>query len=196
MNVGVIRGFLLQHPKPHVVRITTGDGEPQILKPGRSYVRCAQSIAAIGFDLLEALDEKETLLRAMRRDEESTRSPAAPIPDGIKADPQALMLTHFANLVHRAYEHSTELAFTKMVELVEKMNDRSDAIEQRLERTEALNRRMVSDAAEDAIELARIQAEAKNAQEGDGTVLDKLAGAFLGGQMHANQGASNGKGHA
>jgi len=192
MNVAKLRGFLLQKPKPHVVRVT-GDGEPQEIRPGRSYVKCAETIAAIGGDLLECLDEKGNLLRALRMsDPDLRRSDAAEIPSGISADPNALMLTHLANLVHRAYEHSTEIAFTKMVEIFEKMNERSESIEQRLERTEAQNRRLFNEQAEAEIERAHEQAEQAGANGGD--MLNTLASSFLSGQMQrATATPTNGK---
>jgi len=196
---GKIRGFLLQQPKPASVRVT-GEGEPQELRPGRSYVKCAETIAALDGQLLECLDSAGNLLRAMRlNDEEAARSEAAPIPVGLNADPHALMLTHFANLLHRAYEHSTEIAFVKMVEAFDKMNDRSESIEQRLERAEAHNRRMVIEQAEEAVELAREQAEVAVAG-GGGDLLSQMAASYLQAQSQkpsvVNQKNGNGKGQA
>jgi len=194
-----IRGFLLQAPKPQTVRISTNDGEPHELKPGRSYAKCAETIAALDVELIECLDDTGKLLRAMRMSSvEAMRSDAATTPKGLEADPQALMLTHFANLIHRAYEHSTEIAFSKMVELVERIGDRSESIEARLERAEAAHRRAVDDQIDDAFQRAQELAD-KN-ESGSGDLLQNLAGAFMSGQM---QGAAkpaatakpNGKGH-
>ena len=196
MNHGKIRGFLLQLPKPSLVRIT-GDGEPQELKPGKSYTKTADTICALGPELIEVLDSDGKVIRAMRTDtEDAQRSDAAAIPAGLTADPGALMLTHFANLLHRAYEHSTEIAFTRLVELTERMNDRSEAIEQRLERTEAANRRLLQDQVDDAFE--RAQEAAEKAQEGGtgGELVQQMAGAFLSGQLTSKPGvrsAPNGK---
>lgn len=202
MSVAKIRGWLLQLPRPHKVRVS-GDGEPQILKPGKSAAKLAESIAALGVELIEALDAEDNILRALRLDtEETRRSDAAPIPEALERDPQALLLTHFANLLHRAYEHSTEVAFTRLVELVEKMGDRSDSIEARLERTEAANRQLMRDQVDDAFE--RAEEVAARAASGDGGGLgEQLLGSFLGGKMHGaaagaagpKNGASNGKGH-
>lgn len=193
MNVARIRGFLLQLPKPHLVRVT-GDGEPQDLKPGKSYAKLADTIAALNVDLIECLDVEGKVLRATRMDTpESHRSDAAAIPEGLQKDPHALLLTHFANLLHRAYEHSTEIAFTRMVEMVDKMGDRSDAIEQRLERTEAANRRLLQDQVDDAFERAAEVAAAKG-EEGNGLV-EQMAGAFFSGAAQGkSKPAINGKG--
>src|SRR5512147_364352 len=123
VNTSRIRGFLLQLPKPSRIRVTSSDGDPVEVKPGRSAARTADSIAALGVDLIECLDNEANVLRALRLgDVESQRSEAAPIPTGIEADPHALMLSHFANLLHRAYEHSTEIAFTRLVELAERLS--------------------------------------------------------------------------
>lgn len=199
-SVGKIRGWLLQLPKPHRVRVS-GDGEPQELKPGKSYAKLADTIAALNVELLEALDSEGTILRAMRLSgEEARRSDAAEIPVALAADPQALMMTHFANLVHRAYEHSTEIAFTRLVDLVERMGDRSDSIEARLERSEAANRQLLRDQVDDAFDRARELAEQAQAQAGGeagGELGQQLIGAFLGGKMQGaapKNGAVNGKG--
>ena len=191
MNAARIRGFLLQLPKPHTVRVT-GEGEPQDLKPGKSYAKLAETIVALSPDLLECLDSGGKILRAIKLDQqESHRSDAAAVPPELAGDPQAAMMTHFANLLHRAYEHSTEIAFVKLVEVFDIVNERSASIEQRLERTEALNRRLADERREDAIERAEEQAEAAvaAAASGGGDLLTNIAGAFLNGQALGATGA-------
>lgn len=193
MNVARIRGFLLQLPKPSLIRIT-GDGEPQDIKPGKSYAKTAETIAALAPELIECLDSDGKVLRAQRTDtDESRRSDAAVMPPVIATDPHAAMLTHFANLLHRAYEHSTEIAFTRLVDLTERMGDRAEAIEQRLERAEAANRRLLQDQVEQAFE--RAQEVAERSAEGEGGMLQQMAGAFLSGAAQPRgKEATNGKG--
>ena len=196
MNANRIRGFLLQLPKPALVRVT-GDGEPQTLKPGRSYAKLADTIVALSPDLVECLDKDGAVLRATKLDApEARRSDAADVPEGLKADPQALMLTHLANLIHRAYEHSSEIAFSKLVELVDKMNDRADGIEARLERTESRNRALLQDAVDAEVERAHEVAAAAGGGEGLGHQnLDGfLSGAKNGKQQPPAKPATNGKG--
>jgi len=201
MNVSRIRGFLLQLPKPTLLRLTSGDGEPQELKLQKSFAKTAESIAALGAELIEVLDGSGKVLRAMRTDtEDAQRSEAPPLPAGLAADPNALLLAHFAGLLHRAYEHSTEIAFTKMVEIVDKMGDRSDSIEQRLERAEAQNRRLVNEQIDDAFDRAREAAE-RAGDEGGGDLPTQLISAFMGGQSIPKPAAQppakgNGKGHS
>lgn len=199
MNTARIRGFLLQLPKPARIRVSAGDGEPQEIKPARSFSRTAESIEALGVELVECLDKDGTVLRALRLSEgESRRSDAAEVPKGIEADPHALMLSHFANLLHRAYEHSTEIAFTRLVELAERLSAHTESIEARLAHAESSLRREQSDRLEEAYERAR-EAVEKGA-EGDNPLMQQMLGAFVQAKMSAPaaaakpNGKSNGKG--
>lgn len=187
MNISRIRGFLISLPKPASVRVFV-EGEAHDLKTaGRSYQKIAETIAAMNGEQLQCLDSEGKLLRATRLDDEDAqRSDAAPIPAGLAADPQALMLTHFANLLHRAYEHSTEIAFSKMVEIVDRINDRSTSIEQRLERAEALARRLRDDQVQDAFERAEEIAE-QAGQTGNDAFVNTMMEQFLAGRMHRQQ---------
>lgn len=205
MNHSRIRGFLLQAPKPAVVRVTTSEGEVQEIKQ-RSYSKCAETIEALGVDLIECLDADGKVLRAIKTDTpEGRRSDAAAVPDVIAQDPTAAMLTHCANLIHRAYEHSSEMAFNKLVELVDRMNDRSESIERRLERAEGESRRLRDAQVADAFERAEdIAARAAEAGTGDGTdFMAQMAAAFMGGKSQPKPPAvavkangANGKGQA
>lgn len=194
-SVSRIRNFLIGLPKPAAVRVFV-DAEPQDIKTGgRSYQKLAETIEAMDGEQLQCLDADGKVLRAMRLDDaDAQRSDAAPIPVGLQADPQALMLTHFANLVHRAYEHSTEIAFTKMVEAFERMNDRSTSIEARLERSEALARRLRDEQVQDAFERAEEIAEAAG-QTGNDAFVNQMAEAFFSGRMNRSTagGKPNGK---
>ena len=199
MNLSRIRGFLLQLPKPATIRVCAGDGEPQTIKPARSYARTAESIEALGVDLIECLDKEGALLRALRlTDPESRRSDAADVPKGIEVDPTALMLTHFANLLHRAYEHSTEIAFTRLVELAERLSAHTESIEARLAHTEGQLRREQSDRIDDAYE--RAQSAIQNGDTSD-PLMQQMLGAFMTAKMQTpppppktNGGRTNGKG--
>jgi hypothetical protein len=195
MNVSRIRSFLINVPKPTTVRVIVDGDAHDIKTNGRSWQKIADTIDAMNGEQLQCLDKDGTLLRAMRLDDaDAQRSEAAAIPAGLAADPNALMLTHFANLIHRAYEHSTEIAFTRMVDSFDRINDRSASIEQRLERAEALARRLRDEQVEDAFERAQEVADAAG-QGGDGFV-DSLAQAFLSGRMNreaATAAKANGK---
>jgi hypothetical protein len=163
-----VRGFLLQNPHPHLIRITNQDGEVSEMMPGRKpKARVAESIVALNPELIECFDAEGHLLRAVRPAEIAVR-PALPpeVPEELKGDPHAGMVCLFANLLHRAYSHSTEVAFSKLVELVERMDQRTDSIEARLERAEANHRRSQQERIDDLFD--RAAEEATEAQHGGG----------------------------
>lgn len=193
MNSTRIRNFLISQPKPAVVRVFV-DNEPQDIKlSGRSYQKLAETIEAMDGEQLQCLDAEGKVLRAMRLDDaDAKRSDAAEIPAGLAGDPHALMMTHFANLIHRAYEHSTEIAFNRMVDAFDRINDRSAGIEQRLERAEALARRLRDDQVDDAFDRAEEIAAAAG-ETGNAGFESQLAQAFLSGQMNRGQKKPNGK---
>jgi hypothetical protein len=194
MNSTRIRNFLISQPKPSSVRVFV-DGEPQDIKlSGRSYSKLAETIDAMDGEQVQCLDPEGKVLRAMRLDDaDAKRSDAAEIPTGLAGDPHALMLTHFANLIHRAYEHSTEIAFARMVDAFDRINDRSAGIEQRLERAEALARRLRDDQVQDAFERAEEIAE-QAGQTGNDAFVNQMAEAFFSGRMNRSAGAKpNGK---
>ena len=210
MNVGRIRGFLLQSPKPAKVRVSREDGgEPQTLTP-RSYAKCAETIAALMPDLIECLDSKDTLLRALRPDGvEANPSDDVGLPKSLEAEPLAAAFMMYGRMLAKAYEHSTEVAFSKMVELADRMNERSDSIERRLERSESQYRKVQEERIDDAYE--RVDEAAEKAAEGN-PLQTTIAQAFMGGLMQQQappakpeprpparartNGHSNGKGQA
>ena len=180
-----LRNFLIRDPAPHVIRLTSTEGETTEISPGKkSRVKIAESIVAVGPELVECYDANGKLLRALRPDAEEPAPSGAPeLPAVIANDPNAAMVSHFANLIHRAYQHSTELAFTKFVELVERMDERSNGIEQRLERTEAAYRREQQARLEElydrAEEIAARAAAGGGASGGKDAILSTLATGIL-----------------
>lgn len=177
-QVNRLRTFLVGLPKPHTVRVSAGDSTEEIKVGKQKYIRIAESIVAMNADLVECLDKDGTVIRAKRLDDpEARRSDAAPIPEAIANDPHAAMLTHMANLLHRAYEHSTEIAFVKLVELVDRIDARSDSIEQRLERSERALQQSFRDQLD--MEYERAHEIAQKAQEGDQGAIQQMASAFL-----------------
>jgi hypothetical protein len=186
MNQNDLRGWLLQQPKPAMIRVTV-DGETEELKPGKSWAKTAATIAALEPDLLQAYDAAGKLLRATKVEVEATPRRGSPQPPALPAalatDPHAVLLHHFATLLAHAYEHSTEVAFVKLVEVVERQGDRSEAIEQRLERAEARARRLQEDQVEDAYDRAEQLAVEAQAGNGDDALKQHLVSAFMSGQL-------------
>lgn len=196
-NSWSIRKFLLIQPRAEVIRLSSGDDSvPTEMRPTRSksWSKLAESIHAIRPELIELLDKDGNVIRALRPNEELTRSDAAAVPAALTTDPETARLTHFANLLHRAYEHSTEIAFAKLIELVERIDARSDAIESRLERTESAHRRLLQDQIDDAWERA-----AEAATGDDSEAKQAILSSLMQGAMAGSNGArapTNGKGHS
>lgn len=192
MSVAKIRGFLLQKPKPSLVRVT-GDGEPQELKIGRSYSKLAETIDALEVDLLEALDSDGKVVRAIRLSSaDAARSDPAPIPTVLAQDPHAAMLSLFADLIHRAYAHSTEIAFSKMVEMTERLSNHSESIESRLAATESQLRRTNTELLNN--ELDRIEElKEKLSEGGEHGLGEQMLTSFLGAKMNGSAGAPRAK---
>jgi len=185
MNASKIRGFLIQKPKPAKVRVTVDD-ETQDIALGRSYAKTADTIAALKPDLIECFSAEGALLRAMDADTpEARRSDAAAIPAGLETDPNALMLVHFSNQIHRAYEHATEIAFAKMVEVFDIMSARSESIEARLERSEAQNRKLINEQIDSEFERAEEIADRNE----NGELGEQMLGAMLSGLNSKGGGA-------
>jgi len=190
VNPGTIRGFLLRHPKPAKLRVHTHDDRTEEMDvTGRKYASVAESVHALGPELLECLDKQGKLIRALRSEQgQRTSSAASETPEVLAVDPETARLTHFANLLHRAYEHGYDVAFSKMIELVERLSERSDSIEQRLERAEAAHRRAWKERIDLEMDLAEETAEkivAEQASSGD-NMQRELFATFLKG-MHASK---------
>lgn len=185
MNASEVRNFLIQQPPFVSLRLTTSDGNTELMKPGRtkSRAKIAESIVAMAPDLIECLDKEDVVLRAKRFDPEAPARTGVPsgIPSALLSDPETARLVHFANLLHNAYQFSTEIAFGKLVEMAERMEARADSIEQRLERAEAMYRREQSERIDDAWE--RVQEAFERAEAGDtkDQILQSLVTGVVGG---------------
>jgi hypothetical protein len=173
-----LRKWFLRQPHAETIRMTVGDGVIQEIKPTRnqSWAKISETVHAIAPELIELLDKDDRIIRAMRPGEETESNTSAPTPPApITTDPETARLTHFANLIHRAYEHSVNVAFEKMASLMEAMNQRSDSIEARLERAEAAYRRVAADQLKDAWD--RVYEASEAAENGD--LKDQMLLSFL-----------------
>lgn len=194
MDATAIRNFLLRRPRAVTLRLSDDNGMVSEIAPQGELARVAESIEAMRPALVEALDKQGRLVRAMRDDGEPRQrersSDSAPeLPESLQADPTAVMLSHFANLLHRAYEHSTSVAFARMIELVQLQNERTQSIEARLERAEGNYRREQQDRIAETLERAE---EAASKGEMD-PMITSLLGGLLQGQM-TRGGPPNGHG--
>jgi hypothetical protein len=175
-----LRSFLVKIPRPAKVLVRTEDDDLHELQPptgkGSSWANVAHSIAALEPALVECHDAEGKLLRATRCTEsalQTTRPETLPV---LHTDPETARLTHFANLLHRSYEFSTGLAFTKMVELYTLNNERMMAVEARLERSEANFRREMQQRLDEAFDRAEELAEDAQQKAGGDPVTEFVKG--------------------
>jgi len=179
MTPGQTRSWLMTQPKPHALRITC-EGEISIIEVGNTaWVALGKTIAAKSPELIEALDEKGVLIRAVRpaeeEDDTSTRSSSS----SVTRDPETIRFELFAKLLAEAYKHANEVAFGKMVELFVVSNKRAENLEKSLASTDRILRKQFEDALE--------------REPTEGSVLEQMLGTFAAGQAQAAaKKASNG----
>ena len=184
-----IRKFLLRQPRAAVIRLTVR-GVPQEIKPtrGQNLSKVADTVYAVQPEVIELFDDDGKLLRAIRPDIEHEQSSEQPKPpQQLTNDPETARFTHVAALLAKAYEHATDVAFGKLVELVERIDARTDSLEQRLERTESLYRRTLHEQLRDMQDEARAVLEQRGEEQEDGgTMLDQMFRAWAAGQAQGN----------
>lgn len=149
-DVRKIRGWLLWHPRPKAVRVTTAeDSQPHTIRitEGISFARIAESVSALRPELVEALGDGDQLIRAWRPNEEDDEdgededgqdaTPATP-PDAATTDPETRRFMFFATELAKAYKHANEVAFGRLVDLADAGNRRAEGLERTLARQEKL----------------------------------------------------------
>lgn len=180
-----IRNWLLQLPKPHSVRVTSGDDTHALEIGTQKWAQVAISVDALDPDKIEALDPNGKLLRCIKPDqlsepsdeeEEGTTSAVAKT-NAKQLEREMAMLSKFGELLADAYKHSTTVAFTKMVELFDATSRRGESLEKSLASTEKLLRRAYEEGA-------------AAGDKGEPSLLESMLTAFANGQaQHTLEGA-------
>lgn len=185
-----LRSTLVKQPQPARILVRTADGEDHEVanagKGGRTWAAVARTIMALEPELVQLFDDQGTLLRAVHKDQANVDTPPAAAgatysASPLHADPETARLVHFANLLADAWRFSTGIAFQKIVELQQQQTDRAIALEQRMERAEAVNRREMKERMEDLYDEAEAMREA--AQRGDAAGARSIFESFLEGMM-------------
>lgn len=201
LDVASIRSFLVASPKPAKILITSGDGERQEVLPpkgvgGVTWAQVARSIEALDPAKLELFDAQDRLIRAHAFDANMGRSSSDPtvaeLPEILKRDAESARLALFGKLLADAYRFSVDTAFTKMVELTERLDERQARTESRLERVEASYRRAMQDKIDDALDEAEEATE--TAQANAANPLGAMVEQFVAGATQGQQDkTTNGK---
>ncbi len=185
----VLRSWLMKRPRPASLRLHLADDVTQEMAraEGQSWQDMADSIAAMEPLVVEVIDKDGKLLRAIKPHEEDGAggrvrdNRSVVVPPAIQQDPETARICFIADLLHRAYQHSTDVAFTKLVELVDRIDERSTAIETRLERTERAYQRSLQDQIDDAFEHAEQAGAAAAAAGQEGDLETMMIKSFMGG---------------
>jgi hypothetical protein len=186
-----IRSFLVASPRPTRIVVKCAEEEHELgpAKAGTSWAGIARSIMALKPESVQVFIG-ERLERAMECDEKPDERVSVAIPSALTTDPETARVTHFANLIHRAYEHTTNVAFERICELFEMQSNRAIAMEQRLERMEMQYRNELRRQLEDERETLEEQLETAAAQQSH--PLHQLASAFMSGVQQQQAQSSNG----
>lgn len=199
LDVNALRSFLVALPRPTKILVTTMNDEKQEVLPpkngrgGITWAGVSRSIEALNPAVVELFNETDQLLRAMRCDAKVV-TPAEELPAILARDAESARVALFARHIADAYKFSVETAFTKLVEMFERLDRRQELLEVRLERTEREYRRAMQEKIDDAFEEAEEAAKEAAAQQADPAAA--IVSSFLGGvgQGQAAPQAPNGKG--
>lgn len=176
----LIRGWLLQQPRPHAVRVKSGDDTHNLEVGQMKWAQVATSVEALDPDTIEALDEHGKLVRAIKAEsleEPSDDDEGSSTPEdkkrGKQLEREMAMLSKFGELLADAYKHSTTVAFAKMVELFDATARRGDSLEKSLATTEKLLKR--------AYDQGAVNNEAE-----EPSLLQSMLSAFASGQAQGS----------
>ena len=174
MNATQIRAWLLNKPRPVVLRVRVGKEINELPVAGQSWARIAATIEAMTPDLIEGLDENAKLLRACRPadydddDQEEKEAPPATAIPASAYDPETVRFRLVAELLADAHKHSS-VAFDKLVQIAEVGMRRAEAVEKTMSHMLRIRQQELEERVEEA--------EEKAAENGDNP-LAEMAKAF------------------
>ena len=207
MNADDIRSWCMQQPRPHAVRCTNVDGLCQEVLVQGPWTKVGETIHALRPELLEALTVTSQLIRALRPNDVSddwtadeqpkpARAESVPLDLPIMSlDPESQRFALFAKLVAEAYRHSTDVAFARLVDVVDASNRRAEIVERAREAFYRSHVRQLE-------EQIRSKGEEPEGGEVEGLNLQTMLGALFagmgggGGTPPATPPAPNGKAHS
>lgn len=188
MDADLLESWLKKRPRPQVLRIVSeGQTEPREikLKPGANWRNTVESVIALAPESIEALTNDGQLLRAVQterlpeqqQENGTTKAPKLAAPTVVANDPETARFVLVAQLIAQAYAHSNDVAFTRMVDLFQAVNDRQAILERSLEHMTKLVRKSA-------------EQQLANIGEADATDQNEMLQAFLGGML---RGQGNGE---
>jgi hypothetical protein len=182
-----MRAWLLIQPRPAYLQITAADHSSHRLDiaNGVHWIQVAQSVMALDPEVVECFAADGKTLRVIKPKEKRGADDDDDDDEVIEvSDPETQRLVVFARLIAEAYRHSTDVAFAKMVDIVEAATRRQESLERSLETAQKI---LTKAAAE------QIADEAASGGMSKGSLLEQMIGAFVSSQQAAQKaGAVNG----
>lgn len=192
------KAWLRRKPKPNRVRATCEDGPDRVVainaRTGASFWNdTIDTLASLRVVRVEALDAEGNVLRSrdvspdddQEEEQEEEQEQEAPAPLAAKPTTTDATLIQFAKLLSEAYRNgadaqraSSEVAFTRLVELTNVAFQRLDALERAYSRSFS--------------ERLRDAQSGAGAATAGGDELQQLLGAMLGGYVQSQAGKANG----
>lgn len=200
-----MKAWLMQQPRPHIVRVTSLDGSINEVICGGPWPKVASTLVALQPELLEAMAPDKTLIRAARPNDQSedwddddtdpSLSPRVPSLNNIAitaADPETQRFALVAGLLAEAYRHSTDVAFNRLTTFLEMLLGRSADTERA---RDAVYRAQIK-ALEDQLRANQLEPESSPSD-----MIGAMLAQFMGGMQQAAPSAppppapaANGKG--
>lgn len=186
-----LRSWLMSAPRPTAVRLHLTDGAVHELACNQPWARLGESCAAMDAVTIYALDAQGKLLRVAKvadiADEleqleegpgsSSSSSSSSTGQATIQKDDSRAMLAvldRFGTLLANAYQHATDTAFQKMVDVVTLQSNANVAMQRELMNARVEVRRLERDIIDEAIDKAEAA--------GDGDIMRQFVGAYFSGQ--------------
>lgn len=122
MSAKLIRRYLIREPRPSKLRITTDEGIQEMQLPDvPKWADVAESVDALNSSLIEMLDDKGKLIRAFKAEtyQGDDEEDAIIAQKNLAQDAETARFTLVARLLADAYKFSTEVAFDKLVGLLD-----------------------------------------------------------------------------
>lgn len=166
------RNFCMRAPRPAFIRVLANDETQEIeIAEDQNWARLGETLEALDPDRLELYNAEGTIIRAEKRRDPKGASSVS-VPEVLHKDPETARMVLFANLIHRAYEHSTNVAFNRLLDIVSILSEQQSKAIERTNQAEQDYR----DALDEIVALRAEAAGTAGAEDPSAELLRAFAG--------------------
>jgi len=182
-----LRSWLISQPRPTMIRLQVADGQVHEVECNQPWARLGETCAAMDAVTIWAVDAHGKILRVAKvadiadeldADEQPCSSTGpGPGPAVLQKDDSRAMLAvldKFGTLLASAYAHSNDVAFNKMVEVVNLFANATVQIQKEAIQARYEIRRLERDLVDEALEKADAA--------GEGDMLRQFVASYFSGQ--------------